>query len=130
MAARSALQDGMQLKSTAQSALPARWEHFRRQRKPPAPTLVLRALVVMQEKVKLQVTSASASSALQARCPTKRLDISVKTVQQVLMQRTMHLTRALTVLEGSIQPQLRAHLVMFASLAALDDMGPLQELGR
>jgi hypothetical protein len=39
----------------------------------------------------------------------------------------MHLTRALTVLEGNTQPQLQAHLVVIASLAMLDDMALIRE---
>ena len=119
----------MQLTSTPQSASPAHWERFRQRRKREVPTLVPRALVVMQEKVKLPVTSPSASSALQAGRRMKRQGISAKIVQQVRMHRRMHLTRALTVLEGNTQPQLQAHLVMTASLVMLDDMGLIQEQG-
>ena len=92
-----------QLKSTAQSALPAHSERILQQWKQLLPTLAFHVPVAMQEQVQLPLTLANVSSALQAGYRMKRLDSAVRIVQQALTRRGMHLTCVQTVLEANTQ---------------------------
>jgi len=102
-AAQYALLVGMQRKSTARCAMPAHSERTLQQSKPLLLTLAFSALADMQEQVKPPVILASAWSALQAGCRTKRLDISVKIVPQVLTHRNAHLSGVQTAQEENTQ---------------------------
>ena len=103
MSAQYVLLVGTQLKSTAQSALPAHSERILQQWKQPLLTLAFHVPVAMQEQVKLPLTLATVSSALQAGYRVKRLGSAVRIVQQVLTRRGMDLICVQTVLEANTQ---------------------------